>query len=61
METIRLGYDEEAYKKQVYIVSACGFDCVPTDLGVLYFVNNFPGQVNSIECYIKISSGESVG
>jgi saccharopine dehydrogenase (NAD+, L-glutamate forming) len=35
-------YSEEAAKKNVRLVSSCGFDSIPADLGVLFTVNQLP-------------------
>ena len=43
METMQLNYHKVAEEKGVFIISACGFDSVPVDLGVIYFQKNFPG------------------
>jgi short subunit dehydrogenase-like uncharacterized protein len=32
-------YHEEAKKKNVKIINACGFDSLPSDLGALMMVN----------------------
>lgn len=43
METIQLKYNKEAQEKGVYIVSACGFDSIPTDLGIVFLQKKFSG------------------
>ena len=40
MERVQLDYHEKAKEKGVYIVSACGFDSIPTDLGVVFLEKN---------------------
>ncbi|XP_071447287.1 saccharopine dehydrogenase-like oxidoreductase [Hetaerina americana] len=52
MERMQLEYHAAAKEKGVYIVSACGFDSIPADLGVVFFSQKFKGQVNSVESYI---------
>lgn len=37
-------YDEEAKAKGLRIVSCCGFDSIPHDLGVLFTVQQLPGD-----------------
>lgn len=51
MENIQLEYHEAAEKKGVYVVSACGFDSVPCDLGVIHLINNFPGKRKLLRMY----------
>lgn len=44
MERMQLEYHKAAMEKGVYIVSACGFDSVPADLGVVYALQKFEGK-----------------
>lgn len=53
METMQLKYHAQAQEKNVYIISACGFDSIPADLGVIFIEKNFDGVVNSVETYLK--------
>lgn len=55
MEEIQVKYNHLAEEKGVYIISACGIDCIPTDLGIRYVEKNFNGKLNSIEIYSKLS------
>lgn len=62
MEKMQLEYNDKAKEKGVYIVSACGFDSIPADLGVSYLEKNFAGGVvNSVETYLdtKITAASS--
>jgi len=52
MERMQLEYNELAQQNGVYIISACGFDSIPADLGTVFFEKNFNGQVNSIETFM---------
>ncbi|XP_066591602.1 saccharopine dehydrogenase-like oxidoreductase [Prorops nasuta] len=56
METIQLKYNKAAQDAGIYIVSACGFDSVPCDLGVIFTQKVFDGTVNSIETYLNWNS-----
>jgi len=60
IENMRLKYNKAAQEAGVYIVSACGFDCIPTDLGVLFTQQKFGGEVNSIETYLNLSENSSI-
>lgn len=53
METMQLKYHAKAQEKNIYIVSACGFDSIPADMGVVFIEKNFDGVVNSVETYLK--------
>lgn len=52
MELMNLNYNDLAREKGVYIVSACGFDSIPADIGVKFFEDKFDGEVHSIESYL---------
>ncbi|XP_011859004.1 PREDICTED: saccharopine dehydrogenase-like oxidoreductase [Vollenhovia emeryi] len=56
MEKMQLEYNEAAKEAGVYVVSACGFDCVPSDLGILFTQEKFGGEVNDVEVYMKLWS-----
>ena len=53
METMQLKYHKMALENKVYIVTGCGFDSVPSDLGTVYLQDNFKGTVNSIKIFIQ--------
>lgn len=48
LESVQLNCNEQAEKKGVYIVGACGFDSIPADLGVVHLIKNFGGGFNKI-------------
>lgn len=56
MEYIQLKYHKAAQEKGIYIVSSCGFDCIPGDLGVVFMQKNFKGILNSVETYLHVTS-----
>ena len=57
METVAVRYDEQARDAGVYVVSACGFDCIPNDLGALLLQKSFNGDLAYMESYMSVSSG----
>lgn len=62
MEKMQLEYDAIAREKGVYIVSACGFDSIPADLGVVFLEKSFDGEVHSVETFLRgYSDGPSSG
>lgn len=48
-----LEYHKAAQEAGVYIVSACGFDSIPADLGIIFAQQNFEGEINSVETYLR--------
>ncbi|KAF0774639.1 hypothetical protein AaE_001661 [Aphanomyces astaci] len=55
IETMMLRYNEDARKNACVVVSACGFDSVPSDLGTVFTAQQFPkgGACSSIEAFIS--------
>lgn len=53
MESMQLKYNEQAREKGVYIVSACGFDSIPADMGLVFLQEKFNGTLNSVETYLR--------
>lgn len=51
METMQLNYNEAAKEKETYIVSACGFDSIPSEMGIAFLKEKFEGTLNSVEVY----------
>lgn len=61
MERMQLQYNELAKEKGVYVVSACGFDSIPADLGTVFLEKEFDGTVNSVETYLETKSNRADG
>ena len=40
---MQLMYDKAAREAGVYIISACGFDSIPSEMGLIFAQNNFEG------------------
>ncbi|CAH1643500.1 unnamed protein product [Spodoptera littoralis] len=53
METMQIRYDEQARQAGVFIVSACGWDSIPADMGVIFLKQHFAGTLNSVESYLE--------
>ncbi|KAK4879389.1 hypothetical protein RN001_007535 [Aquatica leii] len=58
MENMQYKYNKLAEQKGIYVVSACGADSIPGDLGVVYLQQNFEGTLNSIESYMYLDEKE---
>ncbi|XP_037730814.1 saccharopine dehydrogenase-like oxidoreductase [Drosophila subpulchrella] len=54
METMQLRYHDLAKERGVYVISACGFDSIPADMGVTFVEKNFDGVVNSVENFVHM-------
>lgn len=44
IEKMQLEYHKAAQEKGVYIISTCGFDSIPADLGVVFLQQKFDGE-----------------
>ncbi|KAJ3666450.1 hypothetical protein Zmor_001892 [Zophobas morio] len=54
IEEMQLKYHKKAEEKGVYIISACGFDSIPSDMGIVFAQQNFSGTLNSVETYLEV-------
>lgn len=61
MERMQLEYNKSARDAGVYIISACGFDSIPCDLGIIYTQEKFEGELNSVETYLNTWQTVNVG
>lgn len=62
LEKMQLLYGGKAREAGLYIIGACGFDSVPSDMGVAFTRDNFAGDLNSIEFYVRAIAGpEGIG
>ncbi|CAB3227477.1 unnamed protein product [Arctia plantaginis] len=53
MELMQLRYDEAAREAGVFVISACGWDSIPNDMGVVFLQQNFAGTLNSVRSYLR--------
>ena len=58
---MQLEYNKAAQEAGIYIVSACGFDSIPADLGLIFTQNKFEGEINSVETYLNTWVKSKVG
>ena len=52
MERMYQLYSEQAREAGVLLVSSCGFDSIPNDLGTLYLQRNFQGELAYVDSYV---------
>ena len=53
IESVEAKYHQQAEEAGVFVVSACGFDSIPQDMGVKFTEDNFPGKY--LYCMYAIS------
>jgi len=54
LEKTQLDYHEKAKKTGSYIVGSCGMDSMSSEIGVLYLMKHFEGQLHSIQFAIQV-------
>lgn len=54
IEKMQLKYHNKAQEKGVYIISACGLESIPVEMGINFLEQQFHGTVNSVESYLRI-------
>lgn len=62
MDRIENGYHEKSLKNGSLVVSACGFDSVPAEMGVLFHLRQWVdlGVVNRVEAFLSVESEKRV-
>lgn len=53
MEQMQSKYNDAAKAKGIYIISACGFESIPVDMGIVFLEKEFKGVVNTVETYLR--------
>lgn len=57
IEKMQLKYNGAAQKSGVFVISACGFDSIPAESGVLHAKEKFEGRINTVESYLEFHAG----
>ena len=55
---MHLNYNSKARESKVYIVGACGYDSIPSEMGTVFLENEFQGQVSILEAYYKLHASK---
>ena len=53
---MKLKYSDLAKESGVFVISACGFDSIPNDLGQVFLAQAMEGDVNEVESFIKVGT-----
>lgn len=62
IEKMYANYNQQAIAQEIAIIPACGYDCVPADLGTLYTKMQFEksnATASAIEMFVKFNSGKA--
>lgn len=57
IENAQLNYYQQALEKGTIIISTCGWDSIPADMGVEFMRQNFDGRLHSVETFMKTIPG----
>lgn len=57
MDSMVVEYYEQAVQKSLIIISACGWDSIPCDIGVDFAKRNFDGRLHSVETFLETIPG----
>ncbi|KAI7690631.1 hypothetical protein SSS_08694 [Sarcoptes scabiei] len=57
IESMILEFHQKALEKNLIIVSTCGWDSIPCDIGVQFAKNEFKGRLHSVESYLQVMPG----
>ncbi|CAG0884225.1 unnamed protein product [Cyprideis torosa] len=57
LDGMQVKYNKKAEEAGVYVIGACGFDSIPTDMGIVFLSRSFEGEVNSVETYASTQEG----
>ncbi|GMR45130.1 hypothetical protein PMAYCL1PPCAC_15325, partial [Pristionchus mayeri] len=59
LEKVEMKFAKLARENGVYVVGACGFDSIPSDLGTDFLKRNFDGTLGYVEAFLSNSFGPS--
>lgn len=62
MEKIEALYHETAVEKGSLVISACGFDSIPAEIGLMFHTRNWTGSSvpNRVEAYLSLESDKRI-
>lgn len=62
MERMEANYHEKAVERGSLVVSACGFDSIPAEIGLLFHSRQWGGGsvVNRVEAYLRLESEKRI-
>jgi len=61
IESCQLEYDAPAKENGALIISTCGWDSIPNDVGVHFLKKNFDGKLHSVESIVRLIPAPKVG
>lgn len=60
LESAQVEFDAKAKEKNILVVSTCGWDSIPCDLGVDFLKRKFNGKLHQVETFMATQPGPEV-
>ena len=60
IENAQLEFNAKAEEKGILVISTCGWDSIPCDLGVDFLKRKFQGKLHSVETFMATKPGPEV-
>lgn len=60
IESTQIEYDAKAQETNSIIISTCGWDSIPNDVGVAFLKKHFDGKLHSVESFMRFHYGPKV-
>ncbi|XP_017494514.1 PREDICTED: saccharopine dehydrogenase-like oxidoreductase [Rhagoletis zephyria] len=60
IESIQVEFNAKAKEKDILVVSTCGWDSIPCDLGVDFLKRKFDGKLHHVETFMATRPGPEV-
>lgn len=57
IEDVQVDLYSKALEKGILVISTCGWDSIPCDIGVDFLKKNFDGKLHSVETFMKTKAG----
>lgn len=60
IEDVQVDLYSRALEKGILVISTCGWDSIPCDIGVDFLKKNFDGKLHSVETFMRTKAGPDV-
>ena len=56
IEAMEMKYQEAAGNSGSIVISGCGFDSIPSEIGINFLRDNFGGELHAVEGFLNINA-----
>lgn len=60
IEAMQVDYNAKALENGTLVISTCGWDSIPCDVGVDFLKRHFDGKLHSVESFMTTKPGPEV-